>query len=364
MVAPILTRLHTEISSTSDPERQGVLTVQVASYLARIGEFDEAERLRLELRRQFGDGHNAEVSIRIMCLEAMQLYYQALDPKARDRLLRANLLAVACKHSGLCAYTFAWLAHIDFNQAKYAEMATWIRRCNESLSSDDGSARCRLSLVLGDANLFAMQDEESRKWYEQARLLATKLGDQAAIGAVTYNSAALKVTNGRIRHLRSPLSKSEVDSLALGVRSAVNYQYVARLSSLDHLLTAATVGVDVLANRYDVAQLAIEGLLANPATSPDSIERASLLADLSLVHAKLGRKDQSKECMSSAAGLANRFGGSEDRAIVFGSLAQAGEALQDQESASEFAKRRDEALSDHQATIDGLAALLAPYRGA
>ena len=63
MTAPLVARLQFALLTTEDPASRALLSVQIACYLARVGEFDEAERLRLELRKEYGDGRNAAVSI-------------------------------------------------------------------------------------------------------------------------------------------------------------------------------------------------------------------------------------------------------------------------------------------------------------
>ena len=361
MTAPLVTRLQSALLTTEDPASRALLSVQIACYLARVGEFDEAERLRLELRKEYGDGRNAAVSIRIMCLEALILYFKDLSPNARDRLARANLLAVACNEARLVAFTFAWLAHIDFNLGRYDAMAMDVRKCLAEIEADDGNALCRVSLVLGDAFAYAMQEESERQWYEQARVVANKLGDHAAIGAVTYNRAALHVANARVRCLMTPIRTAAITMLDAEVRSAVNYQNVARLTSLDHLLGSASVGVMMLGEKYEDALKVIDTLISASSVPKESAALALLFADAAVSLARTGQSTFAAEKAALVLEFPVHTFTADDRAVLFGSLCNFAAAVDDKGAESSYGNRRDEALSEHQATISALQKLLEPY---
>ncbi|MDP3612605.1 MAG: hypothetical protein Q8R98_12185, partial [Rubrivivax sp.] len=300
MTSPLLNRLLHTLSTTTDPVSSAVLSAQIACYQARVGEFEDAESRRIELRRVFGDGHSPQVSILVMCLEALLMFFKELDPNARDRLLRANLISVACHERPLIALTSAWMAHLDFNAGRYESMAKSMQACATNLDADDGTAACRLALVLGDAFDFVGNSQTARVWYEDARITASRLGDQAAVGAITYNRAALHVSNGRVKRISGELERTEVALIGGEVKSAINYQAVARLKSLDHLLRSASVGALMLEDRFEEASVAILTLLASSAVPAGSAELALLYADQALCLAKIGKGDQALEMAGAA----------------------------------------------------------------
>ena len=361
MTSPLVTRLEAQLRVAADPIELGVLSAQLGCYEARIGEFDRAESRRLELRKQFGDGHSARVSILIMCLEGLLLYFKDLNTGARDRLLRANLLSTACHQNSLIALTSAWLAHIDFNQGRFGSMATAIAKCFEAIEADDGSAACRVSLVLGDSFSFVGQMAQSRAWYEQARLVASRIGDQAAVGALTYNRAALHVAAARVRRLTSSLETSEVNYIDAEVRSAINYQYVARLASLDHLLIAARVGVFILQEKYLDAALAITEVLDSAEVPAASAELALLHADKAHCLARLGQFALAASEAKMAASIPSAGFDADDRAVIFGALGDYSNVAGDSAQAENFRRAQYVALDLHRKTIEELGALLEKY---
>lgn len=361
MTAPLVTRLEAELRESSDPARRAEIVARIACYQARVGDFAEARRARDELRRDFGDGRSPSVSILIMCLEAMLLYFSELDSSARDRLVRANLLSVAFDQQPLIALTSAWQAHVDFNQARYESMAAAVTRCLDAIDADDGTALCRISLVLGDSMLFVNELDSSRRWYEQARIAANRLGDQAAVGAITYNRAALHVASARLRSLNARLDKSEIAIIGAEVRTAINYQDIAQLSSLDHLLRSAGIGVLMLEERFEEASAAILKLLASSAVPGESAELSLLYADNAHCLTKIGKLALADQMAAAALSGVREAFDADDRARIFGSLAQSNAARLSAQTAQTYQTSSREALLEHQATIARLHKLLQPF---
>jgi len=361
MTSPLLNHLRLALSNSTDPVGRAVISAKIACYQARVGEFEDAERRRLELRRDFGDGHSPQVSILVMCLEALLLFFKDLDPNARDRLMRANLISVACHERALVALTSGWLAHLDFNAGRYESMAKAMEVCASALDADDGTAACRLALVLGDAFDFVSEGQIARQWYEDARITANRLGDQAAVGAITYNRAALHVSNGRVKRLSVGLTSAEVALISAEVRSAINYQTVARLSSLDHLLRSASVGAQMLEDRFGEASGSILSLIASSSVPTGSAELALLYADHALCLAKTGRGEQAQEMAKAASSVESSKFDPDDRALILNSLSEYSSAVGDHPSASNSLQLSRSALEEHQVTIRRLSALLTPF---
>lgn len=361
MTSPLLTRLRSEREVATDPAERALLSARMACYLARVGEFAEAEQLRLELRCQYGKGEHVQISILIMCIEGLLRYYRNLEPSARDWMLRANLISVACREAQLVALTSAWMAHIDFNKGRYASMAQAVSASLAHMSADDGTAECRLALVLGDAHLFTGQDQNSRDWYEGARLVANRLGDHAAIGALTYNRAALKVANARLAEFQPDARGLDLSKISAEVRSATNYQAVAQLRSLEHLLDSAAIGLHVLGGRYDEASSAILGLLASEEVPTGSAELALLYADNAHCLAQLGQRELATRMAEAAVGIDSAQMDPDDRAIIFGQLSRYHQVVNDAASARTYRAKAEGAFQEHQATIAELVSILEPF---
>lgn len=302
MTAPYVTRLRTDISACADPTRRAMLTAELGCYWARVGEYKDAERIRSELREHYGDGRSVRVTIMLMCLEGILQYFTNLGFAAIDRLARAKLLSVAAKDSQLTALTSAWLAHFQFNANMFDQMSKSIETCFESLTIDNDTAYSRISLLMADALTYSGNATRAQVWYDRARGSAQKMGDHAAIGALTYNRAAMRVFHARASLITAavPVTSVSVGMLKAEVSSATNYQHLVELRSLAFLLDSAKVGVLLLDNDYRPAIVLIGELLASADVDPESGLAMTLKADLALCFAGIG--DQSK-----ASGLIHEF---------------------------------------------------------
>ena len=354
MTSPLVVRLLAELDATADHEERAHLAGELACYWARTGEFERAENVKRDLRRTHGDGHNIRVSILIMIAEALLLYYRELSPDARDRMARASLLSKAAHVPKLLALTSAWMAHIDFNQNRFDSMVTGISECLNSLDSDDGAAECRVSLVLGDAFLFSGATQTSNFWYERARRSAVRIGDQAAVGAMTYNRAALRVATSRFNRVCNPAIKLDLAMLRMDVESAINYQHVARIRSLDHLLTTAKIGSLLLQELYADAEPLIRELLLSNDVRPGSAQQIVLSADMALILSKTGKKDAAMGCLSQISRPMIALLDADDRALTLFSLSEAAAGCGQVDLCHGFGSDIAGAVSEHEALLTSI----------
>lgn len=344
MASPLEDRLTSKIAETADESQRGIYLAELACYCARIGEFDRAETYRVDLRRVFGDGRDLRVSVLIMTLEALLLYFKELSPAARDRLLRAKLLCTAGREKRLLALTSAWLAHVDFNLDRFDDMAESIATSLKSLDADDGTAECRLSLVLGDAFLYCNHEAAAKHWYERARLSATRLGDQAAIGAMTYNRAALRVANLRVAQISNHDQVIDYSLAKAELKSATNYQAVAGLRSLDHLLKAAQVGVLMLERNFTRAFAEIDSVLGSGEVPAHSGAFLTLRADRLTCFVELDDLPSARKCVAEFTESNWKSLNPDDRAHCLSALEEAANFLGRKEDAQTYRLEKQTAL--------------------
>lgn len=302
MISPLERRLFAALDAATTPEHRAPLLAELAGYWARVGDADRAERARLDLRREFGDYRSPHISVLIMVLEALQAYYGDLSPNARDRMLRASLLSKGFRDPRLIALTSAWMAHIELNHARFDSMVAELKRALQALEevhSERGFAPCRIALTLGDANLMAGLPVVAQSWYDVARREANEMGDHAAIGAMTYNRAALRVARARFDELAGVDSGIDRSLLRVDVDSAINYQTAAQLRSLDHLLTTARASLLILQCQFEEAAAVIPQLLTSEAVPNPSVQRLLLEADLALAQAKVGQLEGARQHLES-----------------------------------------------------------------
>jgi hypothetical protein len=361
MKAGIVETLERRIEAATTDEERAALITQLACYWARTGEFESAEQLRRDVRTVFGDGRAARVSILLMALDGLILYFRSLGSEARDRMMRAHLISVGCRMHDLVALTSAWLAHFDFNLGRYDSMASELITCRNSLVSDDGSAEVRMALVLGDSLLYCGEDRESLRWYEVARRIANRTGDRATIGAITYNRAALHIAAARVASLKQPIDDKKAMQLELELNSAFNYQAGAGLQSLEHLLHSSRASLFMMKGDYASALMRIADTLER-FHIPDTTAQFELMReDQACCLALLGKVEEASRALeANAVDRASRF--SEDDAVVFwGTRARTLAALGKTSEATLAQAKAEAALSDHIGVVSGLRSLLGPF---
>lgn len=359
--SPYIDRLKQAIADARDPSTRAMLRAELAGSIARLGDFSEAEAEIADLRREFGDGRSGRVSIMIMCAEAQLIYYKDLGEQARDRMMRAQVLSVAGRDAALTALTSAWLAHIAFNLHRHEEMARSAKTCLDTVSRTDHEATARLALTLGDAFYAADQMEVGNRWYAKAHEHANKLGDHATIAALTYNRAAMGTFMARLQAAVAQVDATRAARLSSEVRTAVNYQAIAQLTSLQALLDYALASSHILAGRYTDALAPLEKLVETmPSTSP--LERSLVIrCDLALCLGMTGRMDEARACIAAVPVEALAKCTPDDQVVAAAALAAAARACGLSAEAAQAEASLVSAIKEHEEGMASLRKTLAPF---
>ncbi|WP_201495824.1 hypothetical protein [Rubrivivax sp. A210] len=363
MTSLLVSKIQAKLRGALSPDARALLLAELACYFARTGEFEEAERIRGELRLAYADARSAPVSIMIMIAEALLLYFKELNPGARDRMLRANLLSRAFEEQRLASLSSAWLSHIDFNQGRYDSMVSAMNSAFEGASADDGSAMCRVAVVLGDAFAFCRIPEESKWWYERARQIAVVLGDRATIGALTYNKAALHVANLRLSAITDAVKLDEVALARRELQTATGYQFAAELKSLAHLLTSAAIGVAILESRIGDALAMLDAHFLEREVPAGAIEIALHRADLAMCLALVGRNEEAKSKLIEMDLPGVDALGADDRALIYESLSRAAEEIGMCNEAADFRTKARDSLLEHACLATQIGSMIAVCSG-
>ena len=352
--SPYLARLTLAIDGATDSIALGMARAERAACHARHGEFELTETEIADLRSVFGDGRSGRVSIMIMCAEAQLIYFKSLGEQARDRMMRAQLLSVAGRDAALSSLTSAWLAHICFNLHRHGELVRCAKTCLDTLTPRDHEATARLSLTLGDAFLASEQFDIGARWYAKAHEHAVKLGDHSTIGALTYNRAAMGTFMARVRSVNSVVDAEMVSRLSSEVRTAINYQAIAQLASLQGLLDYSLASANILAARFAEALTLLSNLVeVNASTSP--LDRmVALRCDLALCFAKANRCDEATAVIETLPWSSILDCTPDDQVVAFAALRDASRLCGLGAVAEEAEAKLAVALDDHERAVASL----------
>jgi len=328
-MTPLLTRIDQELSTCTDPLRRAELLADRACYLARTGDFEGANAIASSLRRDYGDGRNARISVWIMLVEGLVLFFEALSSSARDRIFRANVLSKAMQLPRLAALTGVWLAHIEFDRSAYDSMA---RALSDSIKSADGhchDVQSRAGLVLGDAYLYLGDRDLSQVWYEHARRHATEIGDRAAIGALMYNRAAFGLASIRIgHHVHNQIADEQyLKFIEMELESAWSFQVGTRVTSLAHLIDLCRARIAIVQRRFVAAVNILERLHMDLHRWEDRPNRPSVLVDLVWCLLMVGRRDDAIGLHAELASYNYKLLDIDDQVVFMSTLMKINEFL-------------------------------------
>jgi hypothetical protein len=360
--SPFFRRLVEQRDRAIDPIGRALGDAEIAIYQTRLGEYEPAHETASRLRAEFGDGRSGRVSIMLMVLEALLAYFKDLSPTTHDRIARAQLLSRVGRDRQLTVFTSAWLAHVDFNLGRYGEMTRALTDCFGAVAPDDTEALCRVALTLGDAFLYCEDHEASRAWYAIAHQHATGLGDHASIGALTYNKAALQVFGARLRLAQGPMEPGALARLSGDLKSAVNYQAIARLRSLQSLFDRALVSLRILMSDYAGALKALQAIIGEDVKTAFFDSLASLKSDAALCYSHVGRQSEAVRAVAEITRGQLESLASDDRAIAAAALAEACERCSLPAERDGFRELCQQSLQEHANQLTALRASLAPYR--
>lgn len=359
--SPYIEALKRTIEESDDLELQGVTRALLAACYARHGDFQLAEAEIASLRLAYGDGRSGRVSVMIMCAEAQVIYYKDLGEKARDRMMRAQVLSVAARDATLSALTSAWLAHICFNLHRHEEMARATKTALDTISAGDHEAASRLALTLGDAFFAAGEPESGNRWYAKAHERAVKLRDHSTIAALTYNRAAMGTFLARLRATGGQVDADLLSKVAGEVRTAVNYQAIAQLTSLQPLLDYSSASAALLTGDVHTASKLLTALIAQaPGTSP--LDRSSALrCDLALCLARQGEVAAAKEQLNQVAREKVTALMPDDQVVALHALQEAANHCQMTELKAFATEALSAAKQEHAAVTSALLGNLKPF---
>jgi hypothetical protein len=349
MNAPYVDALLAQIESADSQSDRAERLAELACYWARSGEFGKAEAIAGDLRANFGSGSYARISMLIMCIEGLLLFFRDLSPRALERVTGANVLSVAMRQADITALTASWVAHIAFNRNDFDRFCSAARQCIGALGSNDLSARGRLAIVLSDAFLVAQDWASSKHWHEVARDCAVRMGDHTTMAALTYNRAVLNLHTLRIKALQAPLEPKELRLALLELQSAINYHSIAELKSLDYFLDIARSGAFMLQYKYAEAVSLIDSIIVANGGSLSESQRALLISDRARCVSELTAPNSTSEIEfdePTEEGLKGCDAG--DRALIFSTASLLSGRSGNEQSANRYRALTQLALSQHR----------------
>lgn len=356
MDSRLLTNLNAQAGGTRDPVIWAKAVCRAAAHFAAHGKTQEAITAIGVVRGQFGVNLHFDIASWLMLAEGVLHYFKAEIPQAYDRVRRAYGLAIALQNNSAFPACAAWMAHLEFNSAKYSEMAQHLEEALTRATPNDKQAIARASLVLATAFHTANDFERARPWYEKARLNAASEGDDATVSATLHNMASLRASNVRIDDTFGGETSKETQRVTLEAGSSLTYDYAIGHRGLDFLGLMLQGLIATIDKRFEAG-------LANLAQiEVDKIPlrlRPLVLVDVAWCQTQLGNKIDGWQTALNAASQLDSVRDNDDIAYVNSRLKQICLANGRADEAAGYERVAHEALECHrQVQRELLAALV------
>lgn len=346
MDSRLLANLNAQAGATRDPVIWAKAVCRAAAHFAAHGKTHEAITAIGVVRGQFGANLHFDIASWLMLAEGVLHYFKAELPQAYDRMRRAYGLAIALQNNSAFPTCAAWMAHLEFNNAKYNDMAQHLEEALTSAKQDDKQAIARAALVLAIAFHLANDFERARPWYEKARLSAAAEGDDATVSATLHNMASYRATNIRLDDTFGGNTSKEAQRVALEAGSSLTYDRVIGHRGLDFLGLMLQGLVATIDKRYEAGlsnlqQIDLEKI-------PPRL-RSLVLVDIAWCQSQLGDTATGWKTGMAAAALLELVRDSDDAAYINSRLKQIALANHLPEQAAQYEMVALGALEQHRA---------------
>lgn len=345
MDSRLLNTLNAQASSTRDPVVWARAVCRAASHFARHGRTGDALISIGVVRQQFKTELHHEVASWLMLAEGVLHYFHAQTREAYDRIRRAYGLAVALRTDSALPSCAAWMAHIEFYDSKYDDMAKHLEEALTLASKDDHQAIARASLVLAMSYHLADEYQLARPWYERARQHATAEGDEATLSAMLHDVAAYRASNVRLIDTFGGDMEKEAQRARMETSSSVNFDYAIGHQGLD-FLTLMLQGLILTVNRkYPEAIRTFE--LIDEASVPEKM-RPSINVDKAWCLVNSGDPNRAWELARSALEKIDMIVEDDELAYAYSRISQVANMSGRESEAVIFRGHAERALERHR----------------
>jgi hypothetical protein len=242
--------LQSEWAGAEDPRRRGELAARLASYLARLGRFAEANNIVSATRAQVAFHETGSGALWIMLAEGIIAHFEFQSIEAIDRIIRAQTLALAFRELDVIASASAWRAHIEFERCEFDSMLRSLKIAISKVSDNDADANLRIAMIISNCLTLSGDGDLAKKWFTAAHSGAVKIGDQASLEAMLYNRAVLTLSRLRVMNCSAAIDQADLRDLRSDFNSASNLTFLIGGLALRNHLLLSSARLDMLEGRF------------------------------------------------------------------------------------------------------------------
>lgn len=351
-----LTQLIAAIDTASSPLDADVVRANLAIYFARLGKYETAESILVELRSRNCQSPNASLSAWVHLADGIKVYFGNFGTSRSDGVQRAHAIASAAGLHELQALSSAWLAQWSYSKLDMAALALHLREAFSLASPKSHAVLARANLVGAQALHYGGRPDLAKLWYKRATYHASMDGDDLSISAVMHNNSWLQMLNFRQVVLTNEGNPNVGRHVAMSADSNENFDNGRSDSSWFNLKGILRAQILSLNGRFADA---LE-LYANTIGVDGSAERveANIFADRGRCCAELGDIRRTEEFVEVALRALNEHTNIDDRAAAHTSCSIAFRLINRNEEACAQEDLANRSWSIHKTNQESAIALM------
>jgi tetratricopeptide (TPR) repeat protein len=353
----LIERLDRAIEQALIPREMPFLRAERAVLWVRLGRIETARREAAALRAFPEAASNPALQAWILLVEGLADYFEDLNARSRDRVLKAVGLAQSTRAPRILALAAAWCAHLDFRQQDYAACVRHLQQALRTAGPDHVGARARAAVVIAGAYQFSGREDLARPWYAVARGHASREGDGVTLSSIVYNMAALQVIEVRLSDLFGESDSAAARRAIVAIESSASIDRSVQTTAMDaHALVQRAMVLVAHARHADALRL-YEELMGQALVQGLSSSECLFQSDRAWCLLRLGRSDDALE--AARAGESALLWGTEaeERAVAHGMLCRVYEPLGLAESARRHAGQAAVEWAAHRRRCEDLLAV-------
>lgn len=355
----LLDRLDRDIAHSRLPREIPHLRAERAVLLARLGDFERARQDLAFLRGLPDSATNPVLGAWMWLGEGVLDYFESMNQRARDRVQRARALAVSAKSHRLIALTSAWCAHFDYGVGEFASMAQNLADAFRASAFDNHSALTRACVLVAVSYHFTGAEDLAQPWYARARNHATREGDGVSLSSIAYNLAALRIANTRVLEHFGVLDKVLAKRALLGVESSAQLDLTVHARALAPVSSIQRAQILCVLEQFSDALAIFDQHYDEAIAQGMARDEAQLQADRAWCLYRLGRGDEARDMVRSAAAAITWSTERDGKAVAHAQLARTCAALGLAEDAKTHAREAQVQYADFVAHTERMKTQLA-----
>lgn len=298
-MSDLLKALDAKLARARSIVERGELGAQKAIVLTRMGEFDPARALILELRRSSDIAQSVRLTCWIMIAEGLIYFFDGFQLQADDRMVRAQFLSKSAGDFRMLALASAWRAHIEFERSQFSNMGLSLRTAISRAAVDEHDTRARAAMVMSNASALCGDFSGATRWFHEGRQHAQMDGDRLSVDALIFNRAAQNVATVRVQHCFGEFDPPDLAALRLDIESARNLEALIGKTTRAEHLKLAHAHMLMLEKRYDDAIEELKNVDDSSKFASFNFNHSLRAIELAFCYSKVGHFQEAKDWLET-----------------------------------------------------------------